>query len=201
LINTVFSDTEKCSKILLRRIVIEEEKNLIKTCINAGAYKAFVITTDKIPFDENLRSYCEANYCGHYGKSYACPPSVGESKELIAKAKKYKKALIFQTVTKIEDSFDFEGMKEAALRHSKIADVINNEIKKHFNNYLQLTAGECLTCPVCAIIENKPCRFPDKAISSLEAYCMNVSTLAGLCEMKYINGQNTVTYFGAFLFD
>ncbi|MBM3708346.1 MAG: DUF2284 domain-containing protein, partial [Actinobacteria bacterium] len=38
-------------------------------------------------------------------------------------------------------------------------------------------------------------------ISSLEAYCMNVSTLAGLCNMKYINGQNTVTYFGAFLFN
>ncbi|MBM3710008.1 MAG: DUF2284 domain-containing protein, partial [Actinobacteria bacterium] len=36
---------------------------------------------------------------------------------------------------------------------------------------------------------------------SLEAYCMNVSTLAELCNMKYINGQNTVTYFGAFLFN
>jgi len=179
---------------------MEPEDNLVKICIEAGAYKAFVITTDKIPFDENLRTYCEANYCGSYGKNYACPPSVGDSKELIAKAKNYKKALVFQTVAKIEDSFDFEGMKEAAFNHSKVADVINKDIKKQYNNYLQLTAGECSTCQVCAQVENEPCRFPDEAISSLEAYCMNVSILAGLCQMKYINGVNTVTYFGAFLF-
>ena len=90
---------------------MELEENLVKTCIDAGAYKAFVITTDKIPFDENLRTYCEANYCGNYGKNYACPPGVGNSKELIAEAKNYKKALIFQTVNQIEDSFDFEGIQ------------------------------------------------------------------------------------------
>jgi len=179
---------------------VESEENLVKTCIEAGAYKAFVISTGKIPFDENFRSYCEANSCGNYGKNYACPPNVGDSKELIEKAKSYKKALVFQTVTEIEDSFDFEGMKEAALKHSKVADTINKDIKEQSNNYLQLTAGKCSVCEICALIENKPCKFPDKAISSLEAYCMNVSILAELCHMKYINGQNTVTYFGAFLF-
>ncbi|MFC2144979.1 DUF2284 domain-containing protein [Actinomycetota bacterium] len=180
---------------------MESDENLVKTCINAGAYKAFVITTDNIPFDESLRSYCEADYCGNYGKNYACPPNVGDGKELIAKAKNYKKALVFQTVTQIEDSFDFEGMKEAASKHTKVADTINKDINKQSDNYLQLTAGECTVCPVCSQVENKPCRFPDKAISSLEAYCMNVSILAELCHMKYINGQNTVTYFGAFLFN
>nr|WP_305142352.1 DUF2284 domain-containing protein [uncultured Acetatifactor sp.] len=44
-----------------------------------------------------------------------------------------------------------------------------------------------------------PCRFPDMAISSLEAHGINVSRLAAECGMKYINGQNTVTYFGAVL--
>ena len=176
------------------------DKDLIRACIEAGAYKAGVVTTDKIPFDENLRGYCEANHCGNYGKNYACPPSVGDGKELIAKAKSHKKALVFQTVAQIEDSFDFEGMKEAELRHSKIADKINQYIEKRFDDYLRLTAGKCSICPICAQIENKPCRFPDKAISSLEAYCMNVSALAKLCRMNYINGKDTVTYFGAFLF-
>ena len=179
---------------------MESKENLVKTCIEAGAHRAFVIATDNIPFDKNLRSYCEANICGNYGKNYECPPSIGDSKELIEKAKKYKKALVFQTVTQIEDSFDFEGMKEAALKHSNIADTINKDIKKQSDNYLQLTAGKCSVCEVCALVENKPCKFPDKAISSLEAYCMNVSILAELCHMKYINGKNTVTYFGAFLF-
>ena len=30
---------------------------------------------------------------------------------------------------------------------------------------------------------------------------MNVSRLCGKCGMKYINGENTVTYFGMCLFD
>jgi hypothetical protein len=35
---------------------------------------------------------------------------------------------------------------------------------------------------------------------SLEAYGINVSELAKSAGMKYINGQDTVTYFGAVLF-
>lgn len=180
---------------------MKTDEDLIKISTKAGAYKAFVITTDNIPFDEELRSYCEANICGNYGKNYACPPKVGDSKELIVKAKSYKKALVFQTVSRIKDSFDFDGMKKAASKHSNIADSINKDITKQFKNYLQLTAGECTVCETCAMVDGKLCRFPDKAISSLEAYCMNVSTLAERCNMKYINGQNTVTYFGAFLFN
>ena len=42
---------------------------------------------------------------------------------------------------------------------------------------------------------------PDKALASLEAYCISVSDLAASCGMKYINGQNTVTYFGAVMFN
>ena len=175
------------------------EESLVEKCIQHGAHKAFIIDVDKIVFDEGLRTYCEANYCGHFGKNYACPPSVGEAKEVIAKAKEYKKALIFQTVNSLEDSYDFEGMTEAVLKHSAIANAINIDVEKGYNHFLQLTAGGCTVCPTCAQAENLPCRFPDKAISSLEAYCMNVSMLAELCEMKYINGINTVTYFGAFL--
>jgi predicted metal-binding protein len=175
-------------------------ENIVEKCKEFGAYKAYLIDVDKIPFDENLRSYCAANSCGSYGKNYACPPGVGDVDTVIAKAKSYKKALVFQTVNQIEDSYDFEGMSEAAVKHSKVADLINKDIEKQYSGYLQLTAGGCTICPVCAQVENKPCRFPDKAISSLEAYCMNVSILAKLCDMNYINGKNTVTYFGAFLF-
>lgn len=177
------------------------EEDLVKKCIVSGAYKAFAMNVEEIPFDGNLRSYCEANYCGSYGKNYACPPSVGDVKEVIARAKNYKKALIFQTVTEIEDSYDIMGMQEAKLKHSKVAKTINQNIKNRYSNYLQLTAGECSVCPICAKVEEKPCRFPEQAISSLEAYCMNVSILSELCNMKYINGENTVTYFGAFLFN
>ena len=64
---------------------------------------------------------------------------------------------------------------------------------------LHLGAGGCRVCPVCGRRTGEPCRFPEKAIGSLEAYGVNVSLLAEAAGMRYINGQDTVTYFGAIL--
>lgn len=175
--------------------------SLEEKCIEYGAHKAFIIDVDQIPFDRGLREYCVANYCGHYGKNHACPPDVGDADALIAEAKKYSKALLFQTVNTLEDSYDFEGMEAAKVMHAAVADKINEDVKLQYADYLQLTVGSCEVCSKCSKLDDQPCRFPDKMVSSLEAYCMNVSTLAELCEMKYINGVNTVTYFGAFLFN
>lgn len=174
-------------------------ETLEKKSLECGAFKAKVITTDKIVFDKELRKACEANYCGNYGRNYACPPHVGAPEELIEKAKSYPVALVFQTVTEIEDSYDIEGMMEAAQNHTKTADAIEKAVEEFYKEYLQLTAGGCNRCKQCAQITGEPCRMPERAISSVEAYCMNCSQLATASDMLYINGVNTVTYFGMFL--
>ena len=66
---------------------------------------------------------------------------------------------------------------------------------------LHLGVGNCGVCEKCAKLTNEPCRYPDLALPSLESYGVNVSELAKASGMKYINGQNTVTYFGAVLFN
>jgi len=176
------------------------EKELIGNAIHHGAHKAAVIDVDKITFDEILRSYCEANYCGSFGKNYACPPDVGTVRDVIDKARGFRKALIFQTIGQLEDSYDVEGMQEAARLHTNVSNLIEQDMRQQSTDILQLTVGGCTVCKECAIVGNQPCRFPDRAVSSLEAYCMNVSTLAKLCGMNYINGKDTVTYFGAYLY-
>lgn len=179
---------------------METNETLIQACLDAGAFKASVIDVAQIPFDEELRKYCEANSCGCYDSNYACPPCCGTPEEVMTKAKSYQKALVFQTVWEIEDSYDFDGMQDAGKKHAVISSKLNKELRERLGDYLLLTAGGCSICPVCARKDNLPCRFPEQAFSSLEAYCMNVSTLAPICDMKYINGQNTVTYFSAFLY-
>ncbi|MEG1427664.1 MAG: DUF2284 domain-containing protein, partial [Oscillospiraceae bacterium] len=62
---------------------------------------------------------------------------------------------------------------------------------------LYLGAGGCGLCDTCAIVTGEPCRFPENALASLESYGVSVSELATACGMRYINGANTVTYFGA----
>lgn len=176
-------------------------KELIKNIILKGANKASIIPVSEIPFEPELRKLCETNQCGNYGKSWTCPPDVGDIHSLIEEAKKYNYTLVFQTVSEIEDSYDFEGMMQGLKYYEDVTDSIKELVHKEISPpILHLSAGWCKTCDVCAKKEDKPCRHPKKAVASLEAYGIFVAKLAEKANMKYINGINTVTYFGAFLF-
>ena len=109
--------------------------------------------------------------------------------------------LVYQTVSRLEDSFDFEGMMEAAHQHSLLSRRMEQLCAGRIpGQRLHLGAGGCHVCDTCSKVDNEPCRHPDQAMASLEGYGVNVSELAAASGMKYINGQNTVTYFGAVFF-
>lgn len=174
---------------------------LIAAALEKGAYRANIIKADLIITDRIFRDMCASNACGMYGKCYMCPPDIGDIDTLMAEVKKYDCALVYQTVSALEDSYDYEGMIEA----KKSAAMLATKLRKTFGELcradsLHLGAGGCGICSVCAKRTGEPCRFPDLALPSLEGYGINVSALAKTADMKYINGQDTVTYFGAILF-
>ena len=176
-------------------------ETLTSEAMALGAFKTSIIEADKIEADRSFRDMCASNCCGMYGRCYTCPPDIGDIDTLMAELKNYDLALVYQTVTELEDSFDIEGMMEAKKRTYPIA----MSLRKTFSDLgitrvLHLGAGGCGVCERCAKQTGEPCRFPHLALASLEAYGVNVSQLAQAANMKYINGQNTVTYFGAVLF-
>ena len=168
--------------------------------LSLGATNANVISASDIVTDRCFRDMCASNYCGMYGKCWMCPPDVGEIDVLMAEVKKYSYALVYQYVGTLEDSFDIEGMAEAKKVSYKIAHSLRNMMNAENTKCLHLGAGGCGACKKCSKVEKKPCRHPDLAMPSLEAYGINVSKLAESAQMKYINGPDTVTYFGAVLF-
>ncbi len=182
-----------------------KNKNLFEkleyTVVELGAYKSKVIHTKDISLDKAFRDMCAANSCGMYGKCYMCPPDVGDIDVLMSEIGNYDYALVYQTVSELEDSYDFEGMVAAKKRTYPLAQSLRDVFKKaNISKVLHLCAGGCGVCKTCAKQTDEPCRFPERAMPSLEAYGVNVSALAKASNMKYINGQNTVTYFGAVLF-
>ena len=129
-----------------------------------------------------------------------CPPHVGEVEELIARARRFRHILVYQTVTALEDSYDIEGMLAAGEAMNRLTLRLRERLDQlEAGARLHLGAGGCRMCSRCAKLEGRPCPFPDRALASLEAYGINVSVLAPQAGMKYINGANTVTYFGAVL--
>ncbi len=176
-------------------------ENKIALALQNGATKATMISADTIVLSDIFRKICKDNGCGNYGKCYMCPPDAGDIYELMDKVKTYKSGLLYQTISEIEDSFDIEGMQDAGVRHAQTSQQIEEKIKSAYQNeHLHLSCGGCHLCVKCAKQDNLPCRFPDKALCSLEAYGIDVYNTTKDTELKYINGQNTVTFFGLVLF-
>lgn len=176
-------------------------EKIASEAIKLGAFRSNVIGTENIVLEKAFRDMCASNACGMYGKCWMCPPDVGDIDVLMQEVRQYDYALVYQTVTELEDSFDFEGMIDAKKKSYPLAQGLRHVFADmNITKALHLGAGGCGVCDVCAKRTDEPCRFPEKAMPSLEAYGINVSALAKLAGMKYINGQDTVTYFGAVLF-
>ena len=130
-----------------------------------------------------------------------CPPDVGEIGTLIARLRTFKQGLLYQTISELEDSYDIEGMHEAGTHHIRVSRKIDAAVRPILgDNILHLTCGGCRFCERCSKLDNEPCRFPDKALPSLESYGVDVYSTCKGTDLKYINGQNTVTYFGIVLY-
>lgn len=171
--------------------------NQIKQCIlDAGAHRIGVAAVEDIDFQPEFRKLCESNACGMFGRSWMCPPLVGEVEELIQSLKAYHWAVVYQTVDELEDSYDFEGMMAAGEKMNRLTTRVRRELAE-VSPVLFLGAGGCRICQRCAKLDGQPCRRPEEAVSSLEAYGINVSALAAQAGMQYINGPDTVTYLGA----
>lgn len=146
-------------------------------------------------FERSFRELCKANTCRSYGKYYTCPPAAGDIDDLIARAKGFEHAILYQTVWPLEDSFDAEGMAEASSKHYDIAQRVQSMLPRD-QGIVHLATGGCRLCEECALVHEEPCIYPDQALTSMSAYGIHVSGAAKLARLKYINGANTVTYFG-----
>ncbi|MCF7958557.1 MAG: DUF2284 domain-containing protein [Phycisphaerae bacterium] len=177
-------------------------KQLVEKTKELDATAASLIKTSAIRFSDEFRNLCEQNTCGKYGTNWMCPPAAGSYEALKAKVLKYSEGVVFQTVHKLQDSFDLEGMMEAEETHEKTFRKIYDYIQSNSggDNVLALNAGVCKVCKQCTYPEGQVCRYPDKAVSSVEAHCIDVNALVTACNIPYINGPNTVSYVGLFLF-
>ena len=173
---------------------------VLKLIQESEAHAFAIIDQTEIVYDYQFREICMRNSCGEYGKCWMCPPDVGDVNELMKKAQSYSYGILYNSVSQLEDSFDFEGMMEAKQEFNEIALKITNVIRGLDGDILHLGVGACGICERCAKKDNEPCRFPDRAIPSMESYGIFVAETAKKAGLKYINGKDTVTYFGIVLF-
>ena len=151
-----------------------------------------------IELKREVRDMCAANSCGQYGKRWSCPPGCGTLEECAQQLKGYTHGILVQTYGDIEDSYDFEAMMEIEQEHKEHFLEMYDALREAGAAVLAVGAGCCTQCAKCTYPE-EPCRFPDKMISSMEAYGMLVLEICKANNLTYYYGADKMAYTSCFL--
>lgn len=146
----------------------------------------------------DVRAMCAIDKCGAYGRNWTCPPHCGTLEECAAKIRGYSRGILLQTVEPLEKDIDTKGYRRAEQRHLQQFGSFVERIRKEHPDALCLGSGGCRVCQKCAYPE--PCRFPDKAHSSMEGYGLFVTQVCRDNGAAYHHGERTVTYTACVLF-
>jgi predicted metal-binding protein len=187
-----FENSEKAGRRM------HDTDRLIQEALKAGFSNAGELSMKALVFMPEVREMCAADRCNQYNKNWRCPPGCGSIEAAAERASKYSFGIIVQTVGHMEDDFDYETIQETSEKHNgNFASLVEN-LRKRYPDVLPMGAGTCDLCKTCAY-PDAPCRFPDKSISSMEAYGLWVSKVCELSGVPYYHGKSTITYSSCYL--
>ena len=177
-----------------------ELNELITLAKEAGFTYAAPLAMDALEFREEVRAMCSADACKSYGRSGSCPPATGSIERAAERTKGYRRGIIVQTMGSLEGSFDMKGTAAIMQQHKKSFDTLVRQIRAFYPDCLPMGAGTCRLCRACTY-PDRPCRHPDRMVSSMEAYGLLVSDVAIRSGLKYNYGENTMCFTSCVLTD
>ena len=173
-------------------------EQLSKMAEAAGFTAWAPLDVNTLELKPEVRDMCAVNTCGQYGKRWSCPPGCGSLEECTAELKGYTHGILVQTYGDIEDGFDFEAMMEIESDHKDHFSDMRDALREADADILALGAGCCTVCAKCTY-PDAPCRFPEKQISSMEAYGMVVLEVCKANGLTYYYGSDKMAYTSCFL--
>lgn len=173
---------------------------IVQLALNEGFCAASVIPMDKVVFDQSFLRYCEDNLCGGYGANYSCPPDCGSPTEMESRLKHFRNALVVQTKWPITDYTDTTAIRAAKVSHNQGMMRIIEALNQEGHSGIMAGSSSCTLCSRCAILDQEPCKIPDKRFSCLSAYCIFVKQLAEDCGMEYFCTDGGIALFGLYAF-
>ena len=147
---------------------------------------------------EDVRAMCEENKCRIYGKNWGCPPFCGSVQECQEKLVSYRRCILLQTVGHLQKAIDSRAYRETERRHLANFHRLCEAVRAEHSDALCLGAGGCRVCKPCAWPES--CRFPEKAVSSMEGYGLFVTQVCRDAGIPYHHGDKTITYTACILY-
>jgi len=172
----------------------------IEIAKESGFEIAEPMNPQKLKFLPAVHDMCATNKCRQYGKKWVCPPACGEISEMAGRYHRFQDGVVFQTICRMDDEYDLEGMYEVMANHKKSMGVLLKTLSELDEEVVPFGSDGCGFCDECTYPDT-PCRFPDRAFPSLEACGLLVSDVCADNGVPYYYGRNTVAFTGAFLFN
>ena len=175
------------------------DMELIKLA-EAEGFLAAIIPAKDVPVDGTFRKFCEDNLCGKYNANYSCPPGCGTVEEVRQRLFSEEKALVLQTIHEIGSYENKAAILESKKNLNGAVLHLTEKLRQAGLQGFCLGYGGCPLCSPCKQVEGEPCAFPEKRISCMSAYCINVGKLAEKCGLEFAWVPEKLFLFGMIVF-
>lgn len=163
-------------------------------------YTYFYIDPNTLEFSQRIRYICQ-HECPMYGKTWACPPAVGEVEDCKAKCLSYQNCLVIGTIVEVADSADVPGTLETRADHEKVTNQVRDLMREQGVQPYILSTEACAVCERCAYLDGLPCRMPGKMHPCVESHGINVIPTLEQNGLDFIYGTNIVTWYSLLFFN
>ena len=163
-------------------------------------YAYFYIDPKSLDFSDRVRYICSAE-CPMYGKTWACPPAVGEVSACRAKCLAYTNCLVLGTIAETDDISDMQETLATRPEHEAITERVAGFMKEMGIEPYILSTEACAICDRCAYLDNKPCRYPEKMHPCVESHGINVIPTLEENGLPFQFGDNVVTWYSLLFFN
>ena len=154
---------------------------------------------NELEFTERIRWICQ-HECPMYGKSWACPPGVGEVSQCKARCMQFENCLMISTITEVRDIADLAETLATRPEHEAITNQVRDLMRQQGVDPYILSTEACTLCESCAILEGKPCRFPETMHPCVESHGINVVPILESRGLEFQFGANVVTWISLLFF-
>ena len=151
--------------------------------------------------EQRIRNYCVENRCGSYNANHMCPPRIGSLHDIAARLDKFGQGMLLRYSRPLDVANDREGVTSTKLEFHRLILRLERRLRRRgMTQVWGLIGGSCELCRICTAVEDKPCRHPERARTSLEAIGVDV---VGLQERLGLDGRfhpDRITWTGCILF-
>lgn len=150
-------------------------------------------------FSHRIRYICQAE-CPMYGKSWACPPGVGEVAECQDKCKSYVNCLLVGTITETDDISDMDATLATRPPHESITNQVRDLLRQQGVEPYILSTEACAVCDRCAILDGLPCRMPGRMHPCVESHGIVLTATLEELGLEFQYGGNIITWYSLLFF-